>query len=516
MSASPRVARRTYQVTFLAGGSLLCSLACLACLGSVASRPVALPLLAMSVYLGITALWFKALWRLRLSWPGWSAGAAAFCVLAVSQRFDAPLQPSVTRLASPAVANAHMVPVPPTPELPPAKLNVDVRAPLAVPPTPDSSATANSSSAPAVIQLVESTVSSTCDNRAELLRLELGNGAEPPDGNFLWRELATVRAVVLLSPPSTDRGTGAADRLRSVEIPANTPDDLVANLLRELAKSKYWVERLVLPTLRDEWITWLLELRELRELTVVGPHALTDAGLQMLCANPIKQQRMTVLALQAVEGNRNVLGNESLRAISDLRRLEFVEVHSSKITGSTLDLVAMHCNHLRHLNLAHCAIDDTTVPHRWAASLQHLDLSGCVLQGDGLLRVGNSLKSLETLNLSRNRLDEQHLKSLSVLSNLRVCTLQNLPLISESLVLELLENSVQLRQLDLRGNAGLSEPDMDRLRALAHAREIQLLLGPIEPESAGAVISANCFPPADGELTVRAEGEGLQRLPPKP
>ncbi|MFN5297663.1 MAG: hypothetical protein ACK5HA_05140, partial [Planctomycetaceae bacterium] len=100
-------------------------------------------------------------------------------------------------------------------------------------------------------------------------------------------------------------------------------------------------------------------------------------------------------------------------------------------------------------------------------------------------------KSLETLNLSRNRLDEQHLKSLSVLSNLRVCTLQNLPLISESLVLELLENSVQLRQLDLRGNAGLSEPDMDRLRALAHAREIQLLLGPIEPESAGAVLSAN-------------------------
>jgi len=494
MSASPRVARRTYQVTFLAGGSLLCSLACLACLAAVASRPVALPLLAMSVFLGITALWFKSLWRLRLSWPGWSAGVAAFCVLAVSQRFDAPLQSPATTPAAPAVANARKAAVLPASELPPAQLKAVARAPLAVPPLPpplDSSSPAESSSAPGMIQLVGSSGSSDCDSRAELLRLELGNGAEPPDGNFLWKELAAVRAIVLLSPPSTERGTGAADRLRSVEIPANTPEDLVANLLRELAKSKYWVERLVLPTMRDEWIAWLLELRELRELTVVGPHALTDAGLQMLCANPIKQQRMTVLALQAVEGNRNVLGNESIRAISDLRRLEFVEVHSSKITGSTLDLVAMHCNHLRHLNLAHCAIDDTTVPHRWAASLQHLDLSGCVLQGDGLLRVGNSLKSLETLNLSRNRLDEQHLKSLSVLSNLRVCTLQNLPLISESLVLELLENSVQLRQLDLRGNAGLSEPDMDRLRALAHAREIQLLLGPIEPESAGAVLSAN-------------------------
>ena len=513
MSASPRVARRTYQVTFLACASLLCSLACLACLGAAASRPVSLPLLAMSVFLGITALWFKSLWRLRLSWPGWSAGVAAFCVLAVSQRFDAPVQSPATTPSVSAVANARKAAVLPVSELPPAQSKTVARPPLTVPPTLDSSSPAASSSAPAVIQLVESTVSSTCDSRGELLRLELGNGAEPPDENFLWKELAAVRAVVLLSPPSADRGTGAADRLRSVEIPANTPEELVANLLRELAKSKYWVERLVLPTMRDEWIAWLLELRELRELTVVGPHALTDAGLQMLCANPTKQQRMTVLALQAVEGNHNILGNESIRAISDLRRLEFVEVHSSKITGSTLDLVAMHCNHLRHLNLAQCAIDDTTIPHRWAATLQHLDLSGCVLQGDGLLRVGNSLKSLETLNLSRNRLDEQHLKTLSVLSNLRVCTLQNLPLISESLVLELLENSVQLRQLDLRGNAGLSEPDMERLRALAHAREIQLLLGPIEPESAGAVLSANSQPPGRGDDPVRGNAGLLPQEP---
>jgi len=288
------------------------------------------------------------------------------------------------------------------------------------------------------------------------------------------------------------------DRLRGVEILETGDEAQVENLLRELAKSRSWVEQLVLPTLQDEWIPWLLELKELRELTVLGPHAVTDAGLSSLCGNSAKQQHMTVLAFQGVEFNRNILGNEALRAISDLRRLEFLEVHSSKITGSTLDLVAMHCLHLKHLNLAHCAINDTSLPHRWAASLNHLDLSGCVLQGDGLLRVGNSLKSLESLNLSRNRLEETHVKTLAALANLRVCTLQNLPQISESLVREFLETAVQLRLLDLRGNTGLSEPDVERLRALANARDIQLLMGPLDPVPAAAVTSADC-PPEGGD-----------------
>ncbi|MFM8581979.1 MAG: hypothetical protein ACKOFW_10800, partial [Planctomycetaceae bacterium] len=56
----------------------------------------------------------------------------------------------------------------------------------------------------------------------------------------------------------------------------------------------------------------------------------------------------------------------------------------------------------------------------------------------------------------------------------------------------------QLRLLDLRGNTGLSEPDVERLRALANARDIQLLMGPLDPVPAAAVTLADC-PPEGGE-----------------
>ncbi|MFM8221122.1 MAG: hypothetical protein ACKOJF_19600, partial [Planctomycetaceae bacterium] len=65
------------------------------------------------------------------------------------------------------------------------------------------------------------------------------------------------------------------------------------------------------------------------------------------------------------------------------------------------------------------------------------------------------------------------------------------PQISESLVREFLETAVQLRLLDLRGNTGLSEPDVERLRAMANARDIQLLMGPLDPVPAAAVTSAD-------------------------
>jgi len=477
MKASRQRTRRVSTVSFVALCSTLLTITCCICLGTLSGRSFAMPLLLWGLTLGLFAFWYNLGYRLRLAWPGWNLGGTALVALAVSMRVPAtsPQSPGkpprtagsgVTAAASSTPAASHQSEVQ---SLAQAYGHTEAQSAAELSPEPDHRFRGPGLSG------------SPPESTESLILLDL-NAADNSltKSARLWDQLRGVQAEAWLRPENRDREEGCADRLVAVLIPEGASEEDLRSVLRELAYSKLWVERLQVPTLNEELLSLLLELKNLSDLDVTGPHQLTDAALIRLCQDDAKRRHMRTLRLRGLRGNERILGDATILALSDLRKLKVLELHSSGVTGKGLQWIAEHCAELQSLDLSQCAIDDTMVPHRWSSDqLQYLNLSGCVLQGEGVVRVSQSLRNLETIDLSWNGLGTDHILSLRKLNRLKKCILQGVRGSSEQLVRELITDLVQLELLDLRDTGGLDAEAIARLSEFAQNQGVELLLGPM-------------------------------------